>query len=322
MTVMPHVSPTSDTLPGNHQGDALRQRVRACVAESGLTQQEFAQLIGLDHTKLSKTLHGKRRFQPDELVRIATEVGVTANWLLTGSDGTAGATSVPSPRSLPTRLRDEAGTGFHTIVQTAWHQFARHGFDAVRLADIAASCQMSTSNVYSHFASKRELFEECLRYSVKLAFDRQVTSLDASGEPLTRLRHLVHLQLPATDLLRAEWSIWLQSWAAVAVGQASRKNQSEAYARWYRTMHAVLAEGQVAGQVVDIPVSELTTELTSLIDGLGIKVLVGALDADRMHSQIHRFIDRTIVRRAPDRPSTVTTDPDHAGAPHHRRSRP
>src|SRR5699024_10497716 len=128
-----------------------------------------------------------------------------------------------------------------------------------------------------YFPSKRELFEETLRYSVKLAFDRQVASLHLIDGPEERLKHLIGLQLPAEGTGASEWSIWLQSWSEVAVGAGAQENQSQAYRRWYRTVHDVLREGQEAGVFVPGPIEDLATQLTSLIDGLGIKVLVGTI---------------------------------------------
>ena len=59
-------------------------RVRDLVASSGVSQGDYAQSVGLDPTKLSKSLSGARRFSSLDLARIAERSDVTVDWLLTG----------------------------------------------------------------------------------------------------------------------------------------------------------------------------------------------------------------------------------------------
>ncbi|WP_380659309.1 helix-turn-helix domain-containing protein [Sinosporangium siamense] len=59
--------------------------MRQLIAESGLTQGEFAVKAGLDPSKMSKSLSGVRRFTSLDLARIADLGRVTVDWLL-GAD--------------------------------------------------------------------------------------------------------------------------------------------------------------------------------------------------------------------------------------------
>lgn len=64
----------------------LNERVRAVISRSGVTNAEFAGRIGVDPTKLSKSLNGTRRFTSFELAAIASEGRTTVDWLLTGEE--------------------------------------------------------------------------------------------------------------------------------------------------------------------------------------------------------------------------------------------
>lgn len=66
-------------------GEQLTDRVRQLVERSGLTQAEFAQAIGIDGPKLTKSLTGKRRFSSFELASIAELCHETVDWLLNGT---------------------------------------------------------------------------------------------------------------------------------------------------------------------------------------------------------------------------------------------
>lgn len=61
-------------------------RVRELIAKLGTSQADFASAVGLDPSKLSKSLGGARRFSSLDLARIAEHANVTVDWLLTGDE--------------------------------------------------------------------------------------------------------------------------------------------------------------------------------------------------------------------------------------------
>ncbi|WP_104177505.1 TetR/AcrR family transcriptional regulator [Cryobacterium sp. Y50] len=276
---------------------ALLVRVRTAIHDSGLAQRDVARHIGIDETKLSKALKGTRRFRPDELTQLATAAGVTVNWLLSGTDDARGVSAVPAATILPTRHREDSGHAQkrRNIVEKAWWLFAERGYSSVRIADIAAASGTSDSTVHYYFRTKREIFAETLRFSVKLAFDRQIAELHLFANPVDRLKRLAFLQLPAGERGRAEMSIWLQTWAEAAVDPTGREGHAQSYRRWSQTVHDIIVDGQHSGCFISVDADELTQHLTALIDGLIIKVLTGMLTSDQMYAQITKFIDRTVV---------------------------
>jgi AcrR family transcriptional regulator/predicted XRE-type DNA-binding protein len=278
---------------------ALLERVRTAIRSSGLAQRDVARTIGLDETMLSKALKGTRRFRPDELTQLAAAAGVTVNWLLSGNDDAVGASAVPAPALLPTRHREDSGHAQkrRDIVEKAWWLFAERGYSSVRIADIAEASGTTDSTVHYYFRTKRDIFAEALRYSVKLAFDRQIAELHLFSNPVDRLKRLAYLQLPAGPRGRAEMSIWLQIWAEVAVDAAWQEAHAQSYRRWSQTVHDIITDGQSREffTSIDADADDLTLQFTALIDGLNIKVLTGMLTADQMYAQVEKFIDRTMV---------------------------
>jgi len=276
---------------------ALLSRVRAAIRASGLAQRDVARHIGLDETKLSKALRGTRRFRPDELTQLASAAGVTVNWLLSGTDDAASMSAVPAATILPTRHSEDTGHALkrRKIVEKAWWLFAAHGYASVRIVDIAAASGLTDSTVHYYFRTKREIFAEALRYSVKLAFDRQIAELHLFPDPIDRLKRLAFLQLPAGERGHAEMSIWLQTWAEAAVDKAWQEAHEQSYRRWSQTVHDIIVDGQNRGCFITVDADDLTMHLTAVIDGLNIKVLTGMLTPNQMYAQIEKFIDRTIV---------------------------
>jgi Zn-dependent peptidase ImmA (M78 family) len=66
--------------------DNLELRVRTVIDGSGMGHAQFAEAIGMDASKLSKSLSGRRRFSSLELARIADVGRRSVDWLITGSN--------------------------------------------------------------------------------------------------------------------------------------------------------------------------------------------------------------------------------------------
>jgi Zn-dependent peptidase ImmA (M78 family)/transcriptional regulator with XRE-family HTH domain len=64
----------------------VAERVLSLIEGSGMTRRAFGQRIGLDESKMSKSLSGARRFSSMDLARIAELCHVTVDWLITGEE--------------------------------------------------------------------------------------------------------------------------------------------------------------------------------------------------------------------------------------------
>lgn len=279
----------------------LAERIRAAIHGSGWKQREVSRFMGLDETKLSKSLKGVRRLTSDELLKLAKITGVTTNWLLTGSD--EGIEMTAPVRAIPASGPDgsEQALRRRVITEKAWWLFARRGYADVRIADIAREAGVSSPTVHYYFSTKRAIFAETLRYSVKLAFDRQITLLYSVEGDVARLKELCRLQLPIDDERRAAWSIWLQTWSDVATVDEGRMNHVDGYGRWHQMVRSVIVDAQSSGAIVGRDPDDIARDLTALIDGYGIKVMTGLASGERMQQSIEAYIDTSLVSDDPPR---------------------
>ncbi|GAA2787664.1 TetR family transcriptional regulator C-terminal domain-containing protein [Saccharopolyspora taberi] len=275
--------------------------MRQVLREYRGSQRAFAEQIGLDATKLSKSLNGTRRFTAAELTRIAETGDVTVNWLLNGSDDAETVAAAPRRSALRHRSPDrpeEAGR-YQQILDAAWHLIAERGYHSVRIADVARECGTSPATIHYHFPGRDDLLTEALRHSVRQAFDRQVAELHSITDAHERLLRLIELQLPTPGPLRLEWSIWLQMWNESALRPEMRVLHTDSYTRWHETIARTIQEGQHQGVFADTDAQDLTMMLTALIDGLGIQVLTErpGRSVERMRQALHDFVEREIVRK-------------------------
>ncbi|GAB3497003.1 TetR family transcriptional regulator C-terminal domain-containing protein [Nocardiopsis coralliicola] len=288
----------------------LRGRVRDLIRRSGRPQREFAAGMGLEPTKLSKSLNGTRRFTPEELVRIADAAGVTVNWLLNGTAPVKAVSADPPggtlPAAPPPDAADRRAARDHgrrrQIIDAAWQLIAERGYHAVRTSDVAEACGISGATIHYHFPTLRDLLDETLRSSVKQAFDRQVAALHGLTDARERLHRLIALQLPSPGHLTREWSIWLQVWTESALHPELRGLHAASYQRWHDTIAGTLADGAASGAFrSDLDPESMTVRLTALIDGLGIQVLTGrpGRSAERMRAELSVFVADEIEARPP-----------------------
>ncbi|WP_433027525.1 TetR family transcriptional regulator C-terminal domain-containing protein [Actinomycetospora sp. CA-053990] len=281
------------------EDEEVRRRVRTAVDRIG-PRRRVASAIGLDETKLSKALAGRRRFTAGELAAIAGVTGVPLPWLTRGDDPPVTATPGPALRENVAPDPDGARA---RILDAAWTLIATAGYHRVRVADVADRAGTSSAAVHYHFPGREALLGEALRHNVELAFARQSDVLRSIEDPHRRLLTLLDLQMPEGPVLRPEWSIWMQVWVEAVVDADRRELYALAQDRWWRTVRMTLQDGVDAGVFrADLDVELRARQLTALVDGLGVGVMTGASDAAAMRAALHDVIDHLVLRRDPSCP--------------------
>jgi len=72
------------------------------------------------------------------------------------------------------------------ILDTAYHLFRAHGFEKTSMAEISARVGGSKATLYSYFASKEELFVECVMSVLQNYMSETLKYLDTAGSDPAR----------------------------------------------------------------------------------------------------------------------------------------
>ena len=270
--------------------DGLPDRVRRAIERTGATRRDVAAAIGLEDTKLSKSLAGRRRFTPDELAAVAAHVGIGVGELLPP------VTAEPGPAVRTGSAEDPDGAR-KRILDAAWTLIAERGYHHVRVADVATTAGTSSAAVHYHFPGKEALLGEALRHDVELAYDRQSAALAGIADPHARLLRLLELQLPEGPVLEPEWSIWMQVWVEATLDEGRRGLYREAQERWVRTVLMTLRDGAAAGVFRSGDQELRARQLTALVDGLGIGVMTRTSTPGAMREALHDFVEHSILEK-------------------------
>lgn len=278
----------------------VADRVRKVIADTGVTQREFARRIVMDPSKLSRSLGGTRRFTAAELARIADTGGVDAGWLL----GAAGVRAEAARSAEPAARRERAvapeGGRPLQIVRETVRLIAERGFHAVRVQDIAAACDTSTAAIHYHFPGRDDLLEAAVRWCMDEDTARRAARVADAADTADELRQLIELQIPRTPQQRWQWLVWLDLWAEAARSTAMGRLHADYYRQWRTTVADVIRRGIAEGVFRLADPEAAALRLTALIDGLATQVLASAPDApgagpDDMHESLIAYVDATLT---------------------------
>lgn len=135
--------------------DDLIDRVREVIENAHLTQRAAAEAIGIDETKLAKSLRGTRNFRSLELALLAQLGNRTVEWLLTGAD----------PRSMVfahrSALADRTAATEAGSFELALIAERYEGLEAIGMAPPAAN-PVNTPGGWSYVVGSNALAEEAV----------------------------------------------------------------------------------------------------------------------------------------------------------------
>ena len=182
-------------------------------------------------------------------------------------------------------------------LEAAWDLIADRGVHGVRVADIARACGTSTAAVHYYFSTKQEVLEAAIGFAVERAFERQRDELRGEDDALERILRLIDSQVPDTEQVRREWSIWLQVWSECALRPELRPVHHLYYARWRDVVEQPSDVVGEQGVFRRVDPAEVSVRFTSLADGLGIQVMAGSpsMTPSRMRELLVRFVETELL---------------------------
>lgn len=263
------------------------QNARAAIRAAGLKQRDVAAHLGIDPSKLSKSLSGVRKFSSAELERLAQLTGVERE-LLAAPGREPGAASNPRTSGADyARHREE-------IVRAAWPLFTNRGYHSVTVAEIAAAVGMSSSAVFYYFHSKNEIFIATLELCARQAAARRA-HLDDIADPAERLLRFAELQLDGSPETMREFTTWAQFWASAPAFADARQATAAAYSHWQKGLRSIVEEGIAAGRFTPGPPEPMVDAVTAVIDGFGVRMLSGVLTPAQARDAVTAYLRTWVV---------------------------
>jgi AcrR family transcriptional regulator len=173
------------------------------------------------------------------------------------------------------------------ILAAAVERIASDGIDDVRIARIAMDAGVSTSLVHYHFETREALLEEALGYSFELVGDVRIGEGEGEApDHAHRLAAMVDQCLPYPGMLERDFILWVELWLRASRQPELRPTASSLYSRMHEWFSEAIAEGVKSGEFRAADPDRLADRVLALLDGYGIRVLVGDLPIDRARVEV------------------------------------
>jgi AcrR family transcriptional regulator len=140
----------------------------------------------------------------------------------------------------PARKRLSRADREQQVLRVAREQFARHGFAAVTMEDIAHAVGVKKPLLYAYFGNKDRLYEACMSPAGDALIEAIAAAVDRASTPAEALRLGVHEFYAFVDRDRDAWRVLFDE----TVPQSGEI--AAAVARYRDRLLAMLAQAMVA----------------------------------------------------------------------------
>ncbi|MEJ7633201.1 TetR/AcrR family transcriptional regulator [Aeromicrobium sp.] len=175
------------------------------------------------------------------------------------------------------------------ILQAAARCIARQGVRGLRVHDVAAEADVSTSLLYYHFTDREGLLAATLDHINDVSADHRLAR--AAGETaLDRLEALLLGEIRDDDDIRTGSIAWNELRATAVFEAGLREPLAHTTATWNSRVRAALDDVGASGDT-----DHLATILTALIEGVSGRWLGGELSTDHARTLIRTAIHHLIT---------------------------
>jgi AcrR family transcriptional regulator len=188
------------------------------------------------------------------------------------------------------------------ILQAAAMLFARQGYEACSMRDLAREVGLQPSSLYSHFASKQELLRE-IAFQCATAFQQAVWALaDENLTPEKRLRRMLVAHTEVVIQLKGQARIFMEEWRNLE--PADQIQYAQARDRYEQLFRRVIAEGIAKGHFAPIDEKLASLTLLSALNSISAWYRTdGGLTAEQLGQRMADLLLNGLVRAAQPLPN-------------------
>jgi TetR/AcrR family fatty acid metabolism transcriptional regulator len=192
------------------------------------------------------------------------------------TDSVSARRALPRSRRPPERAGAPArgGDKRERILDAAVRVFARKGFHATRVSEVAKAAGVADGTIYLYFESKDHLLVSLFEHRVERLLTYLETELPRAATAVHRLRRIIELQL---GLLEGERD--LAEVVTVILRQSTRlmkEHAAPAFNAYLDAIARVIAEGQAAGELrADVSPHLAARAVFGALDGITMTWALG-----------------------------------------------
>jgi len=166
------------------------------------------------------------------------------------------------------------------ILRAAFNVFARKGFNATKMIDIAREAGMGKGTIYEYFTSKKDIFSALFVFLFQ-DFDREFQKKLASApDPIEKIKLIVQIYFvdfinQYGDFIKIVMDFWMaEVYRDEAVQTAEGLNLADMYAGYTQLIADIINEGTEQGIFRKVDASHYAAMLLAIFDGLYLQIFL------------------------------------------------
>jgi len=197
------------------------------------------------------------------------------------------------------------------ILEAARKVFARKGFAAATVDEIAEAAGVAKGTVYLYFKSKREIYMHALRQGISGLIEQTAREMDASPDPTGKLRAFIYTRLRHAEANRDFVRIYHSEFGNMVHPVCLGKDFRSLYQQQLRTLEEVLEQAAACGQIRPLKTDTAAVAIYETTRGFVTRRLLGWSQAT-VEEDLDFLFELIWKGVAPEKGVT----PEQARAPH------
>ncbi|WP_426976162.1 TetR/AcrR family transcriptional regulator [Pseudarthrobacter sp. O4] len=165
------------------------------------------------------------------------------------------------------------------VLEATLKKIREKGMTAMRITDVASAMDVSPALIIYHFETKENLLVEALKHAAERDLLKLHRIMRETTSPAARLMAALDWYAP-TGPARG-WQVWVDGWSAAMRDMTLSKVFSDLQDQWTDVIARVIDEGVAEGVFHTDDAHDAATRITSLLDGLAVRMLVHKVEFKR-----------------------------------------
>ncbi len=166
------------------------------------------------------------------------------------------------------------------ILEAAAHGLVEHGYDRVRLRDIARRAGFSIGLIQHYFDTREELLKQAYAYSSDVLVQRWRDTASTEDDPWRRIVALIDELADDVDL-RAHCIRWTEFCVIAARRPQLAREVQRVYDLWRDDLTEAIEAGVQSGLfALKLPLPDTLDLLLTAVDGFELELAAGITDLD------------------------------------------
>jgi AcrR family transcriptional regulator len=173
---------------------------------------------------------------------------------------------------------------------------AREGIHDTYIRHVAEEAGVSRALVSYYYPTRDELLMAALEFAETRAIDEIDERTGSRLPTIARLTEMLMLEFDEAPAVRENWLIWSELTESALYNDALKDTLEKWSKKWDDAVAQVIEAGQEEGSISkNVNAQDAAERLTALVDGLGVRWLLGEISQKRARELVRGSVSRELA---------------------------